>query len=463
MASVNMSDGSANSGAGELADHRDVAPFIDNHLSSSISRTAVFLISASVIYGVLTIGLLMFSWTSPDRARELSLKLTLDTATGIDLLAVIATVVVALNIAAWWTRTSTPSQESASASENTERLKRRAAEFARHLHFSDAALALGLTAAVVGLASFADSVHDDNLLTGLVIIVVATAISIISIDAQGGLRDSRAISSAVTKHRQRSDLARLNNIVREPTTGDDENPPRWSDHATSARWKSHAWSRRLWWAYEIIIVVAITICVPAVIIGIDCLIRSDTEDYWQGLAWFAAVTLGYFVIVSVLILMPLGMIVCRPAVSAMAIAVFCAGPVSLFIAAPIVYVYTTDDPIVVRLTQGAASLWWVLAPIVITIRALVTRDTHARWFPARLARRALRRLICTQISSLRKQLGIATHESGSSGAGIPNWLQFWTIPIRLVSASRRWYRSASGTEIPPQPLPPRPSSGPSPS
>ena len=140
-----MPESAANSGSSELADHRDVAPFVDNHLSSSTSRTAVFLISASVIYGVLTIGLLILSRTSPDRARELSLKLTIDTSTGIDLLAVIATVVVALNIAAWWTRTSSPSQATATASESTERLKGRAAEFARHLHFSDAALALGLT------------------------------------------------------------------------------------------------------------------------------------------------------------------------------------------------------------------------------------------------------------------------------------------------------------------------------
>ena len=96
-----------------------------------------------------------------------------------------------------------------------------------------------------------------------------------------------------------------------------------------------------------------------------------------------------------------------------------------------------------------------LAPIIIMIRSLVTRDDHVRWFPARFARRALRRLICLQIASLKKQLGIGTQESGSSGAAIPNWLQFWTIPMLLVSASRRWYRSASGMEIP-QPQPQRP-------
>ncbi|MEV0773977.1 MULTISPECIES: hypothetical protein [Nocardia] len=450
-----MPESAANSGSSELADHRDVAPFVDNHLSSSTSRTAVFLISASVIYGVLTIGLLILSRTSPDRARELSLKLTIDTSTGIDLLAVIATVVVALNIAAWWTRTSSPSQATATASESTERLKGRAAEFARHLHFSDAALALGLTAAVVGLASLADAVHDDNLLTGVVIVVIATAISIISIDSQSGLRDSLALSRALTRHRQRSDLARLNNIVREPTTGDDESPPRWSDLATSARWAGHAWSRRLWWAYEVIVVVSITVAGPAVVVGTDRLIRSDTEGYWQGLVWLIVATLGYWAIVSVLILMPLWLIVCRPVFTARAIAAICAGLLALFIALPFVYIGTADDSIVVRLTQGAASSWWILAPIIIMIRSLVTRDDHVRWFPARFARRALRRLICLQIASLKKQLGIGTQESGSSGAAIPNWLQFWTIPMLLVSASRRWYRSASGMEIP-QPQPQRP-------
>ncbi|MFF0546604.1 MULTISPECIES: hypothetical protein [Nocardia] len=241
---------------------------------------ATFAVNASLIYALLACVVALWRLTKSSWVK-LDFQLMIDHNDGADLLAVFATMVIALNVAAWWPRSVNTQPRPADAVPDRDEHETQAALYARYLTLSQAALLSGFGAIAVGEASFVHAVVvKGELLTGLAILLVAMVIAVFSLDAQAGLLEGKDLEDKVRRDRRDADLERLRQLVGQAQEGSPtlDNPlARWSDARTAARWSGSA--ARLWWLSEVVGIAAVMLVVPT--IGLTYASRRDGYSWSQ--------------------------------------------------------------------------------------------------------------------------------------------------------------------------------------
>lgn len=436
------SDGTTVPNTGGAADaqvRQALAPRVRSHLGESAARVATFAVNASLIYALLACVVALWRLTKSSWVK-LDFQLMIDHNDGADLLAVFATIVIALNVAAWWPRSVNTQPRPADAVPDRDEHETQAALYARYLTLSQAALLSGFGAIAVGEASFVHAVVvKGELLTGFAILLVAMVIAVFSLDAQAGLLEGKDLEDEVRRDRRDADLERLRRLVGQAQEGSPtlDNPlARWSDARTAARWSGSA--ARLWWLFEVVGIAAVMLVVPT--IGLTYASRRDGYS-WSQIAGTIPPLVFLFVILGALsvtmMIATTAALVYRHHVMAAAYALHVIAIPTLF-SVLLVGLLLGTTASVNRWIAVACALWMLWSPVLITWRALAKSPQQIGVFPGGVARRLVRTAIVSRIKQLATPSTAQTPATQTTG---------WRLairPWRWRSAFLRWYEHASG-------------------
>ncbi|WP_280396027.1 hypothetical protein [Nocardia brasiliensis] len=386
-------------------------------------RRLVFV--ASGAYLAIVLMAIYVKWLSRNDQRPRNIPLTMSLGTGTDILAVLASVVIALNVGIWTTRSSSRSIAGSDATGSGHRA--RAVLLARYIALLRVAEICGGVAVIVGWASGLRAVFDADYVPGMSVIVAAIAIAAISHDTSSGLSEGPQIEESVNRDHRQENLARLRKV-----TGADDSAV-WSDRRTMPKWRSGRVLPVAWWLYELVTAILISAAVPLLALVITS-IKSDGEEIRPAafavvvaLSTASVLVVGFVTryLVCGLIDQELIMTALMAILMAVAWLVYALGAVS---------VYTSVDGHS-RVT-AAVVMALVVPPIVaflLCLNSLRTAHSGASWIPGTVLRRSIRSHVLRRISRLEAASG-ADQSDPRRSSGRRIW--FW----------QRWYRAVSGID-----------------
>ncbi|MFI8974144.1 hypothetical protein ACIGO9_14755 [Nocardia asteroides] len=404
---------------------------------------ATFTVGAAVLYAVLAGGFALWSIPMSAQAPTVDIQLVISYNDGIDTLALIAAVVIALNVAAWLPRALNAVVHLLTPDLPADEQDNRAAIYARHIALSQAALICGLGAILVGLASFADAVVlKGKLLTGIAILLAAIVIAVLSLDAESGLRDGKELEAAVRRHRNDAELVRLRKLVGRGADGSEIDPSaRWSEAKTAARHNASQASRRLWWTYEAIGIISATLIAPYVALTVAS--RDSGISWTEIIESMILVALAISVLGAVLIALIVAAtaaLICQRRVIAGAIAAIAVVCIGWITASFMASLFDHSKPFADRVLTTTSALLLVWTPIVITLGALAVDRDRTGILPGGVIRRLVRRALLSRIAEL-ESLSEAASTARSSAPPPTGWRRW--LPWHAFAS---WYRSAAGVE-----------------
>ncbi len=220
------------------------------------------------------------SW--PTDAEPGPVTVTVSVPNGAAIIAVLATVGIALNLSARGVNTLAPASLLAPA---TNGASDAAIAYARFLLLSQAALTCAMAAALTGVATLFGAFHGGEFVSCAVLFLAGCLVAALGADAGAGLKEGPRLHAEVSRRTAEDNSARLRRLLDDPGDG---TAPAWSASRCAGWWHGLPGSRRWGLATDFALIPLVSGALLFAVVAHD--IVQQGGQWWVLPFWFTVAT-----------------------------------------------------------------------------------------------------------------------------------------------------------------------------